>query len=566
MNRYVVRRHGKSAYEYSSGHKTKTPVTCFGEKLLWRRRRSPAALNKHDSEWTEGVFVGVSGSSNEVLVSTPDGIVRCRDVRRLVEKDRWDKDFLMKCDMGFEEYLNPTREAREPIVINADVPQIDVPPVEEQAIGTRRMWLKKSDFETHGYTGGCRGCIKMQREDGTRAGHNEACRTRMSDCISGTVEGRSRKAREDARVDGESARDKEKEDSKVLKEQEITNASEAIPDDVMAPVDRPSGTIADEIAISDGNMSDAESLKSRPSSHREVRIESEDQNMSDAESLKSGQAETRDQRTVEMNEEEQYWTFGGHHDDDMSSGNYLSEDELQSRPITPRDRSVRMEPRAPAVQRPASGSNPASPVRPSKKAREEPDDLMSIVNSMNSIAEVDKRIVAKVLMGVSITEVFSPARVTEACKRFGMTPGDAYDIRSGFDLSDPKVQSQVEKKCATDEPDLLIACPPCTDFCLLRNLNIHVHGPEWEAHFLERKAKSIEHVKFCVKLFKQQLARGEYILFEHPSTASSWEEVAELKALLNIDGVEVQLADQCMYGLVTRGSTGNEVMSAKKTT
>ena len=84
-------------------------MTCFGEKLLWRRKRSPAALNKHDSEWTEGVFVGLTGSSNEVLVSTPDGIVKCRDVRRLVEKDRWDKEFVMKCSMGFEEYVNPTQ-------------------------------------------------------------------------------------------------------------------------------------------------------------------------------------------------------------------------------------------------------------------------------------------------------------------------------------------------------------------------------------------------------------------------------------------------------------------------
>ena len=406
----------------------------------------------------------------------------------------------------------------------------------------------------------------MQREDGTRAGHNEACRTRMNDCIAGTVEGRDRKAREEARVDSESARDKEKEDSKVLKEQEITAASEAIPDDVMAPVEGPSGIVAEEVVVGDVDVSDAESLKSRPSSHREVRVENGDQDMSDAESLKSGHVETHAQRTVEMDEEEQYWAFGGHHDDDMSSGNYLSEEELQSRPITPRDRSVRMEPRAPAVHRPAPGSNPASPTRPSKKAREQPDDLMSIVNSMRSIGETDKKIVASVLMGVSITEVFSPARVTEACKRFGMTPGDAYDIRSGFDLSDPKVQTQVEKKCATDEPDLPIACPPCTDFCLLQNLNIHVHGPEWEAHFLERKAKSIEHVKFCVRLFKQQIARGGYILFEHPSTASSWEEVAELKALLKVDGVEVQLADQCMYGLMTRGSSGNEAMSAKKTT
>ena len=127
VNRFVVRRHGRSAYEYATGHKTKSPVTCFGEKILWRRKRSAEALNKHDSEWTEGIFIGLTGSSNEVLVSTPGGVVQCRDIRRLVEKDRWDEKFLLKCDTGFEQYVNPAVETPEAIVVHADMPQIDGP-------------------------------------------------------------------------------------------------------------------------------------------------------------------------------------------------------------------------------------------------------------------------------------------------------------------------------------------------------------------------------------------------------------------------------------------------------
>ena len=140
--------------------------------------------------------------------------------------------------------------------------------MEEQAIGTRRMWLKKSDFETHGYTGGCRGCIKLQRDDGTRAGHSEACRNRMNECISGTAEGRERKAREEARAESESAQNKEKMDSKVQKEQEITVASEAIPDDDMIPTAQPSSTVADEVMFGENFMPDTDSLESRPHSHR----------------------------------------------------------------------------------------------------------------------------------------------------------------------------------------------------------------------------------------------------------------------------------------------------------
>ena len=81
------------------------------------------------------------------------------------------------------------------------------------------MILKKSDFEQHGYTAGCRGCIKLQRGDGSRAGHNEACRVRMNERISDTVEGRDRKAGEAARVDNELTRELEQEDYRRKKEQ-----------------------------------------------------------------------------------------------------------------------------------------------------------------------------------------------------------------------------------------------------------------------------------------------------------------------------------------------------------
>ena len=35
FNRYAVRHHGRTAHEYATGHKTKLPVACFGETVLW---------------------------------------------------------------------------------------------------------------------------------------------------------------------------------------------------------------------------------------------------------------------------------------------------------------------------------------------------------------------------------------------------------------------------------------------------------------------------------------------------------------------------------------------------
>ena len=76
--------------------------------------------------------------------------------------------------------------------------------------------------------------------------------------------------------------------------------------------------------------------------------------------------------------------------------------------------------------------------------------------------EEDQRIVKLVLLGCGIIEVFSPARVTRACKRFGWIPGGSFDLRTGYDLSDADVQQYVRQRIDQSDPELLIASPPCT--------------------------------------------------------------------------------------------------------
>ena len=68
FNRYAVRHHGRTAHEYVTGHKTKLAVACFGETVPWRQKRTTAKLNKHDVEYSEGIFFGISGMSTELLV------------------------------------------------------------------------------------------------------------------------------------------------------------------------------------------------------------------------------------------------------------------------------------------------------------------------------------------------------------------------------------------------------------------------------------------------------------------------------------------------------------------
>ena len=39
--RVPIKSHGRTVYEYVTGHVMKAPLACFGEALMWRRKRHP---------------------------------------------------------------------------------------------------------------------------------------------------------------------------------------------------------------------------------------------------------------------------------------------------------------------------------------------------------------------------------------------------------------------------------------------------------------------------------------------------------------------------------------------
>ena len=46
----------------------------------------------------------------------------------------------------------------------------------------------------------------------------------------------------------------------------------------------------------------------------------------------------------------------------------------------------------------------------------------------------ETRFVARQLMRVGMSEMFSPERVTSVCNRYGLIPGQAMDIKNRFDF------------------------------------------------------------------------------------------------------------------------------------
>ena len=105
--------------------------------------------------------------------------------------------------------------------------------------------------------------------------------------------------------------------------------------------------------------------------------------------------------------------------------------------------------------------------------------LYSCVSNSGLYNESDIRVLAMVLKGVDITEIFSPERVTKLCSTHGLVAGDSFDFRDGYDLSDLRTQAVVVKRVMATEPVLVIGSPPCTAFSRIQQLNLHVRGEAW---------------------------------------------------------------------------------------
>ena len=129
MNRVKVTTTGRTPYELYTGHKSRTPVAAFGERILWRQPRARSGAGKFDSEWDDGVFLGISGV--EVLIGTSSGVHRSRDIQRRLEGECWGKESITQCKVSFREYIcpkdGPQADFEIPVVHReaGDVPDID---------------------------------------------------------------------------------------------------------------------------------------------------------------------------------------------------------------------------------------------------------------------------------------------------------------------------------------------------------------------------------------------------------------------------------------------------------
>ena len=196
---------GMTPFQKLKGRTWQVALPCFGEVVDYRRR----AKSKLDARWQEGIYLGLRLTSTEKIIGTPSGILVVQSIRRKPEDKQFDLERL-KAVKGTPWQPNPDKSAGadadrlpEPIVIEpvaapAEIPPPPVPADRSQSY--RRMYIRQSDLDTFGYTGGCEACAAI-REGRDRQGinHSELCRTRIQEALKGTALGKSRLERESQR-------------------------------------------------------------------------------------------------------------------------------------------------------------------------------------------------------------------------------------------------------------------------------------------------------------------------------------------------------------------------------
>ena len=207
-NYFRVGSSGRTSYELITGHRFPATVGIFGEKMMFMVTPPKQGRNKWKPVYTPGIFLGVQGRTGESIFHDDHGIHRARNVRRLPRDDRWDKDSVNKVNVGVAEYV--TGDPQDPVTVVVQRPPEPLAPAPEPRVPIpRRVRLGKSDFEKHGYTAGCPGCIHYATEGSARAGHNEACRARMEKLMSETEEGAAKLESNKFKLDAHVAREGE---------------------------------------------------------------------------------------------------------------------------------------------------------------------------------------------------------------------------------------------------------------------------------------------------------------------------------------------------------------------
>ena len=539
ISKFLVGKNGRTAYEDITGHRCKHFVIGFAETVHFKLETKKANRQKADSDWDTGIFLGYVWESTEYLVGTKEAIFKCRTIRRVPDEQAYDVNVVDVISIPYNEFISHGAKSDKVEVRFAGQPEAnpDAAPIPARGGNEpRRTRLLQSDFILHGYTVDCPGCQCLEADLGERRGHSIQCRQRIEALMKDDAAAQVRLERTTNRHDHYAAAKGEEimreERDKDPRQEPLVDGPETQKDIVHRLIGDENDGVDD--LFGDWGMDDDEMetpntpLAERPADKKDVRIPS---------ALEKGPSPRRKTAT----KRKEPMTAAPNEEPDTKKAILWDDSDCD-------------------LDNPETGNIDFD---------DHPDD------DIDSLSKGDMSILTEAIMGktshtwygnqaleaakmdmqlsrVDIAEVFSPARVTALCEKFGLKRGAALDLKSGFDFDKAEDRKKAWDMILSDQPMLIIGSPPCTFFSTLPYLNLHLHrdDPEWLGKFMANLEKAKRHVKFCFEIYQHQREQGRFFLHEHPWLASSWKLDCVEKMERQPDIMKVR-TDMCQFGMVS---------------
>ena len=100
----------------------------------------------------------------------------------------------------------------------------------------------------------------------------------------------------------------------------------------------------------------------------------------------------------------------------------------------------------------------------SREIMRDSEQMLELGSLLCTLDEDDQKIIRARVLGVDITEIYSPERIARVCREFQLVQGSSMDLQIGWDFSLASHRLAAVKKIKEEIPSLLIGSPPCPSY------------------------------------------------------------------------------------------------------
>ena len=106
--------------------------------------------------------------------------------------------------------------------------------------------------------------------------------------------------------------------------------------------------------------------------------------------------------------------------------------------------------------------------------------------AIDMLDDVDKKILSASILGVDITEVYSPERVAQVAKKFGLVSGSSMDLTNGWDFGREDHERLAWKRVREEAPLSVDRLPALH---VLQRPSETKQGSAWEQAGVDREVR-----------------------------------------------------------------------------